>query len=468
MSNTGLGKNLFKLYELYTENGGIVTTDSRAVAALGAPLFFALRGDRFDGNDYAIQAIADGAIAAVVHGKLPDGVSPGSEEAAKYIVVKDSLAALQELASYHRDMLGLPVIALTGSNGKTTTKELIVRVLRTKYRVACTRGNLNNHIGVPLTLLSVTEEDDIAIIEMGANHRGEIAALCEIAQPDIGLITNVGRAHLEGFGGPEGVRLGKGELYDCLARRGGTVIYAADDPVLAGMAAERFGEASEEGSAIGYTATGYGITAAGTDGDHLVIALSGFSEAEVRTHMTGVYNLSNVTAALAVGDYFGIPLPNALEAVAAYEPDNNRSQVALSANATGNTLYMDAYNANPSSMSAALDNFFGLPDVDRKVLIIGDMRELGDYSQEEHEAIIDRLVAVSSEADEQEIRVCLVGPEFTAALQRVDAVPAHIRGFADVSALADALSSGDVVIQDAHVLVKGSRGIALEQLYPLL
>lgn len=234
MSNTGLGKNLSKLYELYCENGGGVTTDSRAVRSLSAPIFFALKGEHFDGNDYAVQAIADGASAAVVHDRLPKGIKPGSPEAAKYFVTDDTLAALQELAAYHREVLGLPVIALTGSNGKTTTKELIARVLRLKYRVACTRGNLNNHIGVPLTLLSVTEEDDVAVIEMGANHRGEIAALCEIAQPDIGLITNIGRAHLEGFGGPEGVRKGKGELYDYLAAHGGDGDLFAGRPGIGG------------------------------------------------------------------------------------------------------------------------------------------------------------------------------------------------------------------------------------------
>lgn len=459
MSNTGLGKSLSKLYELYCENGGVVTTDSRAVRSLSAPIFFALSGENFDGNDYAVQAIADGAVAAVVRGKLPKGVAADSPEAERYFVVEDTLAALQELAAYHRDMLGLPVLALTGSNGKTTTKELIARVLRLKYRVACTRGNLNNHIGVPLTLLSVTEEDDVAIVEMGANHQGEIAALCEIAQPNIGLITNVGRAHLEGFGGPEGVRKGKGELYDYLAVHGGTAIYSLEDPVLAEMVGERF-SADTGGVTVGYASADFGISAADSaaGNDKLILSTAG---GEVQTRMAGAYNVANVAAALAVGDYFGIPVPQALEAVAAYEPDNNRSQVVVSAD-TGNTLYMDAYNANPSSMAAALDNFLALPDKGRKVLILGDMRELGDYSAAEHRTIVERLVAVAAKDG---VECYLVGPEFSAAL----AVPvAGIRVFPSADALASALQNGEITIRSAQVLVKGSRGIALEKLYAVL
>lgn len=457
MSNTGLGKSLSKLYELYCGNGGVVATDSRAVRSLSGPVFFALKGENFDGNDYAVQAVTDGAVAAVVQGKLPKGIKTGSPEAAKFFVVEDTLAALQELAAYHRDMLGLPVIALTGSNGKTTTKELIARVLRTKYRVACTRGNLNNHIGVPLTLLSVTDEDDVAIVEMGANHRGEIAALCEIAAPNIGLVTNVGRAHLEGFGGPEGVRQGKGELYDYLAGHGGTAIYSLEDPVLAEMVAGRF-DRDTAGSTVGYAAADFGISAAVSAGgsDKLILSTD---RGEVRTHMAGAYNVANMAAALAVGDYFGIALPQALEAVAAYEPDNNRSQVVVSAD-TGNTLYMDAYNANPSSMAAALDNFLGLPGVGKRVLILGDMRELGEFSTEEHRAIVERLAGVIPQAE-----CYLVGPEFMKAL----AEPCDgMRVFPSADALAEAIKRRDAVIRNSHVLVKGSRGVALELLYPLL
>lgn len=464
MSNTGLGKSLSKLYELYCENGGVVTTDSRAVRSLSAPIFFALRGENFDGNDYAVQALADGAVAAVVHGKLPKGVKAGSAEAAKYFVVEDTLAALQELAAYHRDMLGLPVLALTGSNGKTTTKELIASTLRTKYRVACTRGNLNNHIGVPLTLLSVTEEDDVAIVEMGANHRGEIAALCEIAQPNIGLITNIGRAHLEGFGGPEGVRKGKGELYDYLATHGGTAIYSLEDPVLVEMVGARFTSDVGGATSVGYSVADWGISAvtAGAGSDKLILSTP---SGEVRTRMAGAYNLANVSAALAVGDYFGIPVPQALEAVAGYEPDNNRSQVAVSASGTGNTLYMDAYNANPSSMAAALDNFLALPDTERKVLILGDMRELGDFAAPEHREVVDRLAAVAG-PNASGVECYLVGPEFSAAVPAEGMI--SMRSFLSADDLAAALKSGDITIRDAHVLVKGSRGMALEKLYAVL
>ncbi|WP_304708057.1 UDP-N-acetylmuramoyl-tripeptide--D-alanyl-D-alanine ligase [uncultured Rikenella sp.] len=468
MSNTGLGKSLSELYELYCENGGVVTTDSRAVRELAAPIFFALKGENFDGNDYAVQAIADGACAAVVHDRLPKGIKPASTEAAKYFVVKDTLAALQELAAYHRQMLGLPVIALTGSNGKTTTKELIARVLGTKYRVASTRGNLNNHIGVPLTLLSITEEDDVAIVEMGANHRGEIAALCEIAAPNIGLITNVGRAHLEGFGGPEGVRLGKGELYDYLAAHGGTALYATDDPVLAELVAERFTTDSPAMS-VGYSALAFGLSATG--GDLLTLDTA---EGEVQTHLAGTYNLANVAAAVAAGAYFGIPTDAALAAVAAYVPDNNRSQVSRSANGTGNTLYKDAYNANPSSMRAAVDNFLALPDdgfEGGKILILGDMRELGNFSREEHRAIIDRI-AETAATRSAALTCYVVGPEFSAALAASNASrdrkPLIIRAFANVTEWMAAVANGEIVIRNAQVLVKGSRGMTLEKLYPLL
>ncbi len=246
-------------------------------------MFFALPGERFDGNDYARQALAEGAVAAVVT-RLPTGIQEGTEEAERYFVVQDTLSALQALAQLHRQTLGLPIVALSGSNGKTTTKELILCVLRTKYRVAATVGNLNNHIGVPLTLLSFTEEDDIGVVEMGANHPGEIAQLCKIAEPNIGLLTNVGSAHLEGFGGPEGVRRAKGELYDYLSRTGGTVIYSTTDQVLAEMVAERD---FLPGSRRGYGVADFGIKIQ-------------------ETHLSGAYNVANIAAALAVGDYFGV------------------------------------------------------------------------------------------------------------------------------------------------------------------
>lgn len=473
MSNTGLGKSLFRLYELYCENGGVVTTDSRAVAGLGAPIFFALSGENFDGNDYAVQAVADGAAAAVVRGRLPKGVEAGSDEAARYFVVEDTLAALQELAAYHREVLGLPVVALTGSNGKTTTKELIARVLGVKYRVACTRGNLNNHIGVPLTLLSIREEDDVAVVEMGANHRGEIADLCEIARPDVGLITNVGRAHLEGFGGPEGIRRGKGELFDYLAAHGGRAVYSAEDPVLTAMVGERFSAEAGEGSgaAVGYSAAAFGLTVVGNDPLTLRTAFG-----EVQTHMTGGYNLANVAAAVAVGDYFGIPLSEALRAAADYVPDNNRSQVADSVNGTGNRLYRDAYNANPSSMAAALDNFLALPDSSAefpggKAVILGDMRELGEFSAAEHRAIVERLRgAVSARGTQQQQRLVgyLVGPEFSAALDALGTPCDGLRAFDSVDALIEALAADSVRIRRTLLLVKGSRGTTLEKLYPLL
>lgn len=442
-----------------------MTTDSRAVASLGMPIFFALKGENFDGNQYAAQAVADGAVAAVVH-TLPDGIAADSAEAKPYFVVRDTLAALQELATYHREVLGLPIIALTGSNGKTTTKELIARVLRLKYRVAATKGNLNNHIGVPLTLLSFSEEDDVGIVEMGANHQGEIAVLCDVTMPNIGLITNVGRAHLEGFGGPEGVRQGKGELYDYLSTHDGTVIYASDDPVLSEMVCERFSSAGT-GVAVSYRAADWGISVAGVSGEGSELLVLDTPQGKMETHMAGGYNVANVAAALAVGLYFGIPGMEGLGAVAAYEPDNNRSQVALSENGTGNTLYMDAYNANPSSMAAAIDHFLAANTAavmgSPRVLILGDMRELGEYSTLEHKAIVDRLSIVTKVGA---VECYLVGPEFSHALPASSSD--KMRAFPSADALAEAIASGRVVIRDSRVLVKGSRGLALERLYRLL
>lgn len=456
MSNTGLGKNLSKLYDLFFDYGRRVITDSRLVKQQPGCIFFALRGERFDGNLYARQAVADGAAAAVVSA-LPEGIGPEEEE--KYFVVKDTLEALQEFARLHRETLGLPILALTGSNGKTTTKELVTKVLATKYQVRATQGNLNNHIGVPLTLLSFTEDDDIGIVEMGANHRGEIASLCEIARPDIGLITNVGHAHLEGFGGFEGVKEAKGELYEYLARHNGTVIYSAEDPVLTEMAEIHFGRNSDwEGIEQIYSSVELGVSADNDSPEKLTVKTR--SGKRYPTRMTGSYNLANIMAALAVGRYFGIETEDALEAITTYEPDNNRSQVVVS-KATGNTLYMDAYNANPSSMKAALDNFLGIPipEKEKRVLILGDMRELGDYAKEEHRKIWERL---APEVEQKRIELFLVGDLF-----RTVANPAGIgNAFSHVEELKDYLTRNP--LPKSHILIKGSRGIALEKVYDLL
>lgn len=452
-------KSISNLYELYVNAGGRVTTDSRRVTELSAdgfagPIYFALKGDRFDGNDFALDALRDGASVAVVERK-PNPL-PENFEAAVFLV-EDALETLQELARRHREVLGLPIISLTGTNGKTTTKELLVRVLSTRYRTASTQGNLNNHIGVPLTLLSFTEEDDLGIVEMGANHRGEIGELCQIARPDYGLITNIGRAHLDGFGGEMGVRAAKGELYDWLESSGGKAFYNEQDAILSEMIRERSSLADQ---AIPYSYSGLGLSAS-SQSNNLSLWVA-YGEAEYSTHLCGDFNLDNITSAVAVGNYFGVETFLALSEISRYVPTNNRSQVAQ-CSSTGNTVYMDAYNANPSSVTAALDYFLALPDGE-KVVILGDMFELGADALKEHVDVVERLLAA---VERESIRALLVGENFSRALSARH-IPLHeqLTAFADTDSIL--LYLADNPISDSLVLVKGSRGMKLEKLYPAL
>ncbi len=424
---------IYKLYDLFAA-GHPVVTDSRKVVP--GSIFFALRGDRFDGNAYAAAALEAGAAAAVADDPKAAGVEPGDE---RYFVVQDVLRTLQALARHHRRELAIPVLAITGSNGKTTTKELIHRVLSTRFRVSATQGNLNNHIGVPLTLLSIPPGTEFAVVEMGANHRGEIASYCAVAEPDYGLITNVGKAHLEGFGGEEGVRAGKGELFDYLTRTDGTAFYLADNQALSEMAAARPGLAE------------YGYSA-----DTLIVIPSKnglltlrYGEKLIRTNLAGDYNRFNVAAALAVGDYFEVDPAEAVAAVESYTPDNHRSQRIETQR---NILYLDAYNANPSSLAAALDNFAAADEPGyRKVLILGDMLELGEYAEAEHRAILERAGALGFE------EVYLVGERFLSLDKNA---------FPTVGKLAEYLTQNPVT--QSVILIKGSRGIRLEEIVPVL
>lgn len=406
-----------RLYGLFVQSEG-VQTDSRKVRH--GELFFALRGDNFDGNRYAAAAIEAGAVAAVVDRE--EVVEP--ERAERYVVVEDVLTALQELAHYHRKQLNTTVLAITGTNGKTTTKELVSAVLSRKFRTACTVGNLNNHIGVPLTLLSIGAEDEVAVVEMGASAQGEIARLAEIAAPDLGLITNIGRAHLEGFGGVEGIRKGKGELYDYLALNGGTALYRKEDNTLAEMVAERCGL-----RAVGYS-------------EQLAEGL--------QSNLVGDYNRFNIAAAVAVGRHFGVEEAQIGAAIAEYVPSNNRSQQVRT---EANLLTVDCYNANPSSMAAAVavHNATEHSGYHRKVLILGDMLELGEWSHEEHEKIVQ--AAVEGPAD----RIILVGKNFGATTSKD-------------SRIVRCATAEDVVwllseqpLRRAFVLIKGSRGVGLER-----
>ena len=411
------------LYDLFLRNPRI-STDTRRIEP--ASIFFALRGPTFDGNRFAAEALDKGAVCAVV-----DDPAVATDD--RFIVVDDTLLALQELAREHRRALGIPILVIAGSNGKTTTKELVARVLAERFEVYATQGNLNNHIGVPLTLLAMTREVEFGVVETGASACGEIARLAEIAEPNYGLLTNIGRCHLEGFGGPEGVRRGKGELYDFLASNGGRAFVRSDDEVLTAMAAERATMAAEY----------YPSTLA--DG--------------IPTALEGDYNRYNIAAAVAVGRYFGIDDDRIRHAVESYTPDNHRSQRVETSR---NTLIIDCYNANPSSMAASVEHFLAAPldTRTRKVLILGDMLELGAWSEEEHM----RLIRQATGGAEVDLR--LVGDAFVRAWKRMDDRPGGVKLYPSRAELAAELAAQPVA--DALVLLKGSHGIGLEHLVELL
>ena len=426
--------NIEELYSIYMQHPH-VTTDSRQCS--DGSVFFALRGATFDGNEYAVQALQKGCAYAVVD---------RAEVAAldkRLILVDDVLGALQQLAAHHRRVWGGPVLQVTGTNGKTTTKELVSCVLAKGKRVLYTEGNFNNHIGVPLTLLRIRPgEHDMAVIETGANHPGEIADLCRLVQADWGLITNVGRAHLEGFGSFEGVKQTKGELYDDLRRRGKQVFLNALDNDILQMALQR-------GFTLGRDALPYVEGRVSQVAPYLQIQWRADVDQPwhtVSTNLIGAYNISNLRAAVTVGLYFGISPEEIDEALAAYRPTNSRSELRRVGT---NSLIVDAYNANPSSMAAALTNL-SLVDDAHKMVILGDMRELGEGSLEEHRRVVRRLQEMNLE------RIWLVGEEFGKAAAE------GMRVFSDVEAVKAAL--GEVTPQHATILIKGSNGTKLWQL----
>ena len=427
--------DIASLYRIYQEHP-VVTTDSRKCPS--GSMFFALRGDTFNGNQYARQALEQGCAVAVVD----DGsvVPPGD---ARFVLVDDVLSTLQQLAAWHRRQWGGPVVQVTGTNGKTTTKELLAAVLGRKYNVHYTQGNLNNHIGVPLTLLGLRAEHNLAVVETGANHPGEIAQLCGFAQADCGLITNVGRAHLEGFGSFEGVKRTKGELYDDLKARGKFIFLNAQDDDLRQMAAERGFNVLDGTSCKPY------VEAAVTACAPFVEFRWRADEAQpwhaVSTHLVGAYNLANLRAAVTVGLHFGVPASDIEDALAAYVPMNSRSEWR---NTDRNRLLVDAYNANPASMAAALDNF-DLIEGENKMAILGDMRELGADSQKEHQRIVARLEQMQLQ------EVWLVGSEFAATRH-------PFRSFANVEEVKQELAQRPLF--GRTILIKGSNGIRLQQL----
>ncbi|HEX7016176.1 MAG TPA: UDP-N-acetylmuramoyl-tripeptide--D-alanyl-D-alanine ligase [Cyclobacteriaceae bacterium] len=418
-----------ELYSKFLESAGI-STDTRNIAP--GSMFFALRGDRFNANEFAAEALTKGASYAVVdQAEFAKGKS--------YILVPDTLYALQKLARCHRDRLEIPILGLTGSNGKTTTKELIHVILSRRFKVHATRGNLNNHIGVPLTVLSIKPHHEIAVVEMGANHVGEIAMLCGIADPTHGLITNIGRAHIGLFGGIEQIARAKGELYDHLAARNGVVFVNSQNALLTGMA-KKFK------STVAYPASGDYYTAQLLGADPYVRLIADNGQ-EVTTQLIGAYNFENLAAALCVGKFFGVDPEEANAAVAAYRPENMRSQVVQKGS---NTIILDAYNANPSSMQAAIENLLAMPG-SRKVLILGDMFELGDESEREHRL----LASTIKQHGFSEVYLC-----GTLMAVAADELP-HAHYFSNKDDLIRALKSAE--INDAVILVKASRGIGLEE-----
>jgi len=423
-----------QLYSLFLKFPSVIT-DSRQASANS--IFFALKGDNFNGNQFAESALQHGCSYAVID----------EEEYYKgenYVLVKDVLASLQELAKQHRQKLKIPFIAITGSNGKTTTKELIKSILSKKYKVLATTGNFNNHIGVPLTILSITNDIEIAVIEMGANHIGEIAMLCEIAQPDYGLITNIGKAHLGEFGNFENIIKAKTELYDFIRKKKRKIFINSENDLLMLNAADA--------EKITYGIFGNYFCSCNLLDANPYLKVN-YENEIIASHLIGKYNFENISAAICIGKYFGLDEKKIKKAVEEYIPSDNRSQVVQTKN---NTLILDAYNANPSSMQAAIENFYSMQGKN-KWLILGDMLELGEYEMQEHKNILQLI------ADKKFKNVILVGERFSKAVGKEKN---NFILFKNSDELADKLKSNsgglDFKSKPALILIKGSRGIKLE------
>ena len=458
-----------ELYEIYKAHP-VVTTDSRNCPE--GSIFFALKGETFDGNKFAVSAIEKGCAYAVVD-DLEQCTMHNAQctiKQSQLIVVKNVLETLQQLARYHREQLGIPVVGITGTNGKTTTKELVAAVLSRKYRVQYTQGNFNNHIGVPLTLLSIRPDCEIAVVEMGANHPGEIRDLAGLALPTCGLITNVGKAHLEGFGSLEGVINTKKELYDNLAERDGHVFVNAGNPLLMNVLNAKSYTTYSANVDIKADVNGKLLRCAPyvefewhffdkgskTFGSSLLTLHS-----SLLTHFVGAYNLDNMLAAITVGLHFGVERDDICAAISEYMPANNRSQLTKTER---NTLIVDAYNANPTSMMAAIDNF-DIMEGENKVAILGDMLELGEQSEIEHQNIVRRLMESKIE------RIILVGKEFEKACDKLGVRSEELgvnSKFSIFNSQLLTLNSQLSTLNSQLILLKGSNGIGLYKLIPLL
>lgn len=435
------------LYDIYIQHP-IVTTDSRNCPA--GSIFFALKGDKFNGNRFALNALQQGCAYAVVDER--DEALEGNDH---IIMVDNVLESLQKLANYHRRKLKIPIIGITGTNGKTTTKELVSAILAKEFKVAFTQGNFNNHIGVPLTLLSMKHEHEIGVVEMGASHPGEIAQLCAIAEPNFGLITNIGKAHIEGFGSFENVKKTKGELYDFIREHDGKVFVNADNEMLLEM--------SEGMDRLLYGRNNLDLFASGTLSSETPFLEFDWNFFEhpyhVKTHLVGEYNLDNALAGAAIGKYFGINADSISDALETYQPKNNRSQFERTQH---NDLIIDAYNANPTSMMAAMDFFVKIPSSLPKAVIIGEMSELGNISLEEHQKLANFI------ASQQFEKVYLVGNTFKTLAESDESLSRWMNGncFSSVAELCDELQKNP--LKGYYILLKGSHSVHLEKAVPFL
>jgi UDP-N-acetylmuramoyl-tripeptide--D-alanyl-D-alanine ligase len=422
-----------KLHHLFLKSKGI-STDTRNIK--NGQIFFALKGDNFNGNKYAQAAIDNGATYAII-----DELEYAKTK--QFILVDDVLESLQELAAFHRGFLAIPIIAITGTNGKTTTKELINTILSRKYNTVATKGNLNNHIGVPLTLLSMNKNTQIGIVEMGANHVGEIEKLCLIAKPDYGLITNIGTAHLEGFGSVESIVKAKNELYHFIAGTKGSLFVNGDDDLLMKLSVENSRKIYSENS-------NHSCKAKMLKSDTF-LKLE-WKEQQITTKLVGAYNFQNALAAICIGQYFKVNNEDVISAIKEYEPGNQRSQLMETGN---NKLIIDAYNANPTSMRLAVENFAHI-SAKNKLLILGDMLEMGESAYSEHKKMIDLVSKLKFK------HTYFVGKEF----MKFDEKRSKNKFFSNVSELNKYLKKQ--ATKNNFVLLKASRGIGLERTIPFL
>lgn len=422
------------LHSLFLNSTG-VSTDTRSIKS--GTIFFALKGDNFNANKFATDAIDLGALFSVVD-EEPEIKND------KLIVVNNVLEALQDLAHFHRKYLGIPIIAITGSNGKTTSKELISSVLSEQFTVFATKGNFNNHIGVPLTLLEMDNSTNIGVVEMGANHIGEIRKLCEIAAPDYGYITNFGKAHLEGFGSLQGVIIGKSELYDYLISNSGLVFINADD-------SKQLKQIKDYNNIFKFSKSKNSDLEISIQSKTPFVKIN-FLDQQIQSQLIGAYNFSNIAAAISIGHYFELDFLKIKKGIESYQSKNNRSQIIKQ---KSNTIILDAYNANPTSMNAALDNF-SLMKVDNKIVILGDMFELGDESFNEHKAVIDLVNSLNFSF------TYYVGQHFI----KHKFLSESVFFFENTDVLKRHFQS--LSISNSVILVKGSRGMSLEVLLQYL